>query len=231
GDRERRAAHRTRIRVRARDARLHGILSGRCVSAGDADGGHVVSLGARPRDRHRRRRPHDRQSTAVPLERAAGHGVAVGRYDILDRRTRRGRPRRSRVPRWSLRFPAASLLAAARWYRAVGPTHTTRDRWLSRSHVGAVCDVALSFLLLQAHFASRGVSGDQATMLAGAWAFGFIAIGAVGCVLAGAWADRIGRETVAALAMVVSGACALAVGWLVGSSTWALVAVGLVWGF
>lgn len=90
---------------------------------------------------------------------------------------------------------------------------------------------ALSFLLLQAHFASRGISGDQATMLAGAWAFGFIAIGAVGCVLAGAWADRIGRENVAALAMVVSGACALAVGWLVGSSTWALVAVGLVWGF
>src|SRR5690606_39730014 len=83
--------------------------------------------------------------TAVPLERAAGHGVAVGRYDILDRRTRRGRPRRSRVPRWSLRFPAASLLAAARWYRAVGPTHTTRDRWLSRSHVGAVCDVGAQF--------------------------------------------------------------------------------------
>lgn len=90
---------------------------------------------------------------------------------------------------------------------------------------------AASFLLLSAHFAGRGASPAESTMLAGVWSFAFIAIGGLGCVLAGLAADRYGRENVAAAAMAVSGACALAIGWLVGGPSWMVLGVGLIWGF
>jgi MFS family permease len=62
-------------------------------------------------------------------------------------------------------------------------------------------------------------------------AFGAIGIGAVGCVLGGWIADRIGRATWANLSMVVSGACCLVIGFLFGAPFWIVVLVAWVWGF
>lgn len=90
---------------------------------------------------------------------------------------------------------------------------------------------AVSDALLTAHFLARGTSSDVAVFLAAACSFGFIAIGGLGCVVAGALADRLGRENVAAAAMVVSGACALTIGWLLAAPTSVVMTVGLVWGF
>jgi MFS family permease len=90
---------------------------------------------------------------------------------------------------------------------------------------------AASLMMLRAHFLSQGMQTDESTLLAGLWAFGFIAIGGPGSVLAGAWADRLGRENVAAVAMAVSGSCALVIGWLVAAPTWVILTVGLIWGF
>ena len=53
---------------------------------------------------------------------------------------------------------------------------------------------------------------------------------AVGCIVGGALADRVGRTTVTIVAMAVSGSCALVVGFLFGAAPWALVALCLVWG-
>ena len=61
--------------------------------------------------------------------------------------------------------------------------------------------------------------------------FGAIAAGGLGCVWGGMVADRIGRERLVNLAMAVSGACCLVVGFLFGQSYWLLVPVVLVWGF
>lgn len=61
--------------------------------------------------------------------------------------------------------------------------------------------------------------------------FAGIAAGGIGSVLAGAWADRLGRENVAAWAMAVSGACALTIGWLGGAPVWVVVTLSVVWGF
>ena len=61
--------------------------------------------------------------------------------------------------------------------------------------------------------------------------FAVIAMGAVGCVVAGAWADRLGRERVTIWAMAVSGACALLMGWLIHAPLALVVIVALVWGF
>jgi MFS family permease len=58
-----------------------------------------------------------------------------------------------------------------------------------------------------------------------------IAAGVVGCLLAGRWADRIGRPQVTAAAMLTSGGCALLIGFVLDGSWWLLAPVCLVWGF
>ena len=82
-----------------------------------------------------------------------------------------------------------------------------------------------------AHFTTRGFDAVASLSFAGLSSFAVIAVGGVGSVMAGAWADRWGRENVAAGAMAISGMCALAIGWLLHGPTWLVVAVGLVWGF
>ncbi len=61
-------------------------------------------------------------------------------------------------------------------------------------------------------------------------AFGMIAAGGIGAVLAGRWADLWGRERMTIIMMVISGSCALTIGWL-GRWPVLAIAVGLVWGF
>jgi predicted MFS family arabinose efflux permease len=61
--------------------------------------------------------------------------------------------------------------------------------------------------------------------------FAAISMGGIGSVMAGLWADRLGREQVAAGAMVVSGVCALAIGWLGAAPAAVVVTIALVWGF
>ncbi|HLM66398.1 MAG TPA: MFS transporter [Longimicrobium sp.] len=80
-------------------------------------------------------------------------------------------------------------------------------------------------------FRARGASDLHAHALSGTVAFAVIGAGAVGSVLAGRWADRLGRERVAIWAMAVSGTCALLIGWLLSAPAWLAVSVGLVWGF
>lgn len=59
--------------------------------------------------------------------------------------------------------------------------------------------------------------------------FALVAIGGVGCVLAGLTADRAGRCWTTIASLVVSGGCALAAGWLVDRPL-LLTIVCLVWG-
>jgi MFS family permease len=67
---------------------------------------------------------------------------------------------------------------------------------------------------------------------AGPFVFAVLAMGAVGCVVAGVVADRWDRAAVAAICMLVSGACALLIGpaWALAGPALAL-AIALVWGF
>jgi MFS family permease len=80
-------------------------------------------------------------------------------------------------------------------------------------------------------FAGKGYADAAAISLAGLAAFGGIAVGGIASVIAGVWADRLGRALVAAATMAVSGACALTIGWLMAAPIWIVVALSLVWGF
>jgi MFS family permease len=73
--------------------------------------------------------------------------------------------------------------------------------------------------------------GAEAALYAKLAAFATLAAGALGCLLAGIAADRVGRTAVTIAAMAVSGCCALGVGFLFGGDPWLVTALCLVWGF
>ena len=78
--------------------------------------------------------------------------------------------------------------------------------------------------------ASLALSGDVTAEGASAVAFLVVAAGAIGCIAAGALADRLGRTTLTIAAMALSGASAVAAGLLFGAPTAVILAVVVVWG-
>lgn len=70
---------------------------------------------------------------------------------------------------------------------------------------------------------------------AGTWAafstFAVIGIGALGCLVGGLLGDRWGRTLTTLLAMAISGACALSIGFMQTAPVLAVLLVGLLWGF
>jgi len=81
-------------------------------------------------------------------------------------------------------------------------------------------------LFLLASYQAAGWS-EQWARVAG---FGVIAIGGIGCYLAGLLADRLGRTRITAWSLAVSGSCALIAGFFF-SMPGLLTVLCLVWGF
>jgi MFS family permease len=79
--------------------------------------------------------------------------------------------------------------------------------------------------------ASFAASGNPAPTLAALLAFGTIAVGGIGALVAGVFADRIGRTTVTSGSMIVSGAACIGAGVVFGESLLVLVPFLLIWGF
>jgi MFS family permease len=77
-------------------------------------------------------------------------------------------------------------------------------------------------------FYSTAVAGGAEAAYA---TFAVIAAGALGCWVGGILGDRIGRPETTALAMAISGACALLIGLFLDAPAWVVLAIGLVWGF
>jgi MFS family permease len=82
-------------------------------------------------------------------------------------------------------------------------------------------------LFVAASFTAAGVA-DPAT--ASAASFAIVAVGGVGCVVAGVLADRLGRTTLTIAAMAGSGASALVAGLVFGAAPAVVTLVGLAWG-
>jgi MFS family permease len=82
-------------------------------------------------------------------------------------------------------------------------------------------------VFLLASFEIAGVGAAWAALTA----FGVIAIGGPASILAGQLADRFGRTLVTSALMLVSGSCAVLVGFLFGAHPVWLVPLCLLWGF
>lgn len=78
--------------------------------------------------------------------------------------------------------------------------------------------------------ASFSITGDD-PRLASVLAFAILAVGGLGSLLAGVFADRVGRTTVTTLSLVVSGVCSVLIGFLFAGSPLLIAIVALIWGF
>lgn len=77
-----------------------------------------------------------------------------------------------------------------------------------------------------AGFKLRGLDAATASLVT------FVVIGAgfIGCVVGGVVADRIGRTTTTSLMMIVSGLCALGIGFTFSAPLWIFLLVSVIWG-
>lgn len=80
--------------------------------------------------------------------------------------------------------------------------------------------------MIRASLSSRGSNPSLAEVAS----FLVIGCGAAGCVIAGLIADRVGRTIVTSAAMIVSGSCCVAIGFLFGAHPLALLIVAAIWG-
>jgi MFS family permease len=109
---------------------------------------------------------------------------------------------------------------------------TTRSlRFANLAYFGHMWELYAMWTWFAAFFADvlRRSGTANAQQYAAFGAFAAIGAGAIGCAAAGRWADRWGRTRVAALAMVISGACSLVIGFR-GLSAFAVLFIGIVWG-
>ena len=81
-------------------------------------------------------------------------------------------------------------------------------------------------VMIRASLAAQ--NGDP--QLAELGSFLVIGAGAIGCVVAGLLADRVGRTLVTSWAMAISGSCCLVIGLLYGGNPFLLLLVAVIWG-
>lgn len=81
-------------------------------------------------------------------------------------------------------------------------------------------------VFMQSKFALVGEASSGAAL----WTFLIIAAGAPACIVAGLWADRIGRTTIVIAMLLGSGVCAALMGFTYYAPFWVTMVVGVVWG-
>jgi len=81
-------------------------------------------------------------------------------------------------------------------------------------------------VMMRASVAAAGGEGRFAEI----GSFVVIGAGAIGCVVAGVLADRVGRTVVTSWAMAISGSCCLLVGFLFGANPYLLLIIAVIWG-
>jgi len=113
--------------------------------------------------------------------------------------------------------------------------HVLRDRGVrlaTLGYLGHMWELYAMWTWIAA-FAAAWLSavGTPAARTGSLVAFIAIGAGAVGCAVAGRWADAWGKARVAGGAMIVSGACAALSGFAFGRAPWWLFVLAVVWGF
>jgi MFS family permease len=115
--------------------------------------------------------------------------------------------------------------------RAIGRVLRERDvRLATAGYLGHMWELYAMWSTIGLFLAEVCRRHGVAALWAPLLAFTVIAIGALGCVVAGIRADQVGRARVAIMAMAVSGTCALAIGPLSAWSFPVTIAVALIWG-
>ena len=125
--------------------------------------------------------------------------------------------------------PFALAIAPFDWRQVIEVFKNRGVRLASFGYFGHMWELYAMWIWLPVMIrASLGQGSNPA--LAEVASFLVIGCGAIGCVVAGLVADRLGRTVVTSVAMAISGSCCLGIGFLFGGSPVWLLTIAAIWG-
>jgi MFS family permease len=123
-------------------------------------------------------------------------------------------------------------LPAARfdWRQALAVFRNRGVRLASLGYFGHMWELYAMWVWIPVMIRASLAVSRQPPVMAEVASFLVIGCGALGCVVAGLLADRLGRTVVTSWAMAISGSCCLLIGFLFGGNPLLLLLVAAIWG-
>jgi MFS family permease len=116
------------------------------------------------------------------------------------------------------------------WKQAIEVFRNRGVRLASFGYFGHMWELYAMWVWIPVMIRASLAVSKASPMAAEVASFLVIGCGALGCVVAGLIADRIGRTVVTSWAMGISGSCCLIIGFLFGGNPFLLLLVAAIWG-